>query len=482
MNALSGPPGPSRTPDPPAEPAPFVPASRGGERRARALMRFTRQVVTFGLRYRWRELQLLAVPCAMALAAAWLSPAPLPTPAALAPAAILVGLLLAGNAGLSWLAPWADQHPLPLVALLLVSGFATTAAGAPEGVRPHLMGAVGAVLVVVGVATLPAAIDSILAGRAGGADDANGTRHLKPADHAWSGLAPLRGSRRSKVAPLPGAARRWTVTGMWPPPASPGGPRGDRQEDRSGDAGSGWAGWWRWSQREALPSRRAVALLLGVAAVSLAVTAWRRDLGLTLVALATLLTPLHVASGGGTYCVATATAVVALSVAGLGLGTPDGWPANPGQSGPPGPAGPTTGGTPLALPGQPGAEGAWQLAALGELFGLAGVGVALACYATLAVRGLRIAMLQRRDGHRLVAATAAAALASQAAVAAAASLALIPPTVVVAPFLAPFLWGAWFPSAADSIAVGVLLYISGAADRASAIGYGPAQGPGQAPP
>jgi cell division protein FtsW (lipid II flippase) len=110
------------------------------------------------------------------------------------------------------------------------------------------------------------------------------------------------------------------------------------------------------------------------------------------------------------------------------------------------------------------------------------VGVALACYATLAVRGLRIALLLRRAGRRLAAAAAAAALASQAAVAAAADLTLIPPTVVAAPILAPFLGGAWLTGTANGIAVGALLYISGAADWASAFGYGPARGPSLPPP
>jgi cell division protein FtsW (lipid II flippase) len=285
------------------------------------------------------------------------------------------------------------------------------------------------------------------------------------------------------------------VAGVRPLPPGAGNSASGRQDDQVERTSGGLAGWWPWwrgSHGEALPLRRTAALLLGVAAASLAVTAWRRDLGMTLVALTTLLAPLHVAAAGGAYCVATAAATVALSAAGLRLGRPDGLPTNPG------PTGSTTGGGAQALAGlargglagsgqprisraarvdgQPGSGSAWPFAALGEVFGLAGVGAALGCYATLTVRGLRIAMLQRRAGRRLLAAAAAAALASQAAVSAAANLGLIPPTDVGAPFLAPFLAGTWLSGAANSLAAGVLLYISGAADWTGSIGFGPARG------
>ena len=99
----------------------FTPASRGGEQRVRLAVGLARRTVGFALRYRLRELQLLAAPCCIALLAAWL---PLSGGVGLGPAPVAMALgfcllVLACNAALTGVAPWADQHLWPVVALLL---------------------------------------------------------------------------------------------------------------------------------------------------------------------------------------------------------------------------------------------------------------------------------------------------------------------------------------------------------------------------
>ena len=99
-------------------------ASRGGEGRVRAAVGLARRLAGFGLRYRFRELQLLLIPCAMA----WLPvvappalPAPIPAPVA---ALGLCLLWLAANAALTLALPWVDQHVLPAVAMLASTHYA----------------------------------------------------------------------------------------------------------------------------------------------------------------------------------------------------------------------------------------------------------------------------------------------------------------------------------------------------------------------
>jgi hypothetical protein len=134
-------------------------ASRGGEDRVRTAVRLTRHVATFALRYRWRELQLLAAPCALVILGNWWSPSGLPLPnAGLVPAMpmfVLVVLLVAVNVGLSQVAPEADQYLYPVAALLLAIGFLLAMFTQPalgwEWLASHSLGAAALLLLAAGL-------------------------------------------------------------------------------------------------------------------------------------------------------------------------------------------------------------------------------------------------------------------------------------------------------------------------------------------
>ena len=104
-------------------------ASRGGEQRVRTAVGFVRRLADIGLRYRFRELQLLLVPCAVTFLPVVFPPA-LPVPLAVAPMSPLVVALglsliwLAANAALTVALPWVDQHVLPVAAMLVSTHYA----------------------------------------------------------------------------------------------------------------------------------------------------------------------------------------------------------------------------------------------------------------------------------------------------------------------------------------------------------------------
>ena len=113
----------------------FSPASGGGERRMRTAVGLVRRLADVGLRYRLRELQLLAVPVAAAFLPVLFDGAPA-TPATQATQAtqallhpLVFGLALclmylAANAALTLLLPWVDQHLLPVAAMLISAHYA----------------------------------------------------------------------------------------------------------------------------------------------------------------------------------------------------------------------------------------------------------------------------------------------------------------------------------------------------------------------
>lgn len=108
-------------------------ASRGGEQRVRTAVGFVRRLANIGLRYRFRELQLLLVPCAVTFLPAVFPPA-LPVPlaplahfASVPPLVVALGLSLvwlAANAALTVALPWVDQHVLPVAAMLVSTHYA----------------------------------------------------------------------------------------------------------------------------------------------------------------------------------------------------------------------------------------------------------------------------------------------------------------------------------------------------------------------
>jgi hypothetical protein len=144
----------------------FVPASRGGERRVRALVRFARHAVSFGLRYRLRELQLLAIPCGVAVVGAVLPPrgAGPDLRTDIAAAVVFCLLLLAANVVLTVTTPWADQHLWPVAALLLALQFALALTERVGGAALLTPAAV-ALALVVGTARVARPAVRLLAGR-----------------------------------------------------------------------------------------------------------------------------------------------------------------------------------------------------------------------------------------------------------------------------------------------------------------------------
>ena len=83
-----------------------------------------RRAVGLASRYRLRELQMLAAPCCLVLAAPWLSQVGGAGQAPVAGMTVVVALgycllMLACTAVLTIAAPWADQHLWPVAALLL---------------------------------------------------------------------------------------------------------------------------------------------------------------------------------------------------------------------------------------------------------------------------------------------------------------------------------------------------------------------------
>ena len=105
-------------------------ASSGGEQRVRTAVGFARRLADVGLRYRFRELQLLLIPCAMAWLPAMFPPAlsiPLAPLAPLPPVVTALALSvvwLAANAALTLALPWVDQHVLPVAAMLVSTHYA----------------------------------------------------------------------------------------------------------------------------------------------------------------------------------------------------------------------------------------------------------------------------------------------------------------------------------------------------------------------
>ena len=99
----------------------FAPASSGGERRVRTAVGLARRLADLGLRYRLRELQLLAVPCAAAFLPSVFARDPFLSVLPVHPVVLGFVLSLAYlgvNAALSLALPWLDQHLLPVAAML----------------------------------------------------------------------------------------------------------------------------------------------------------------------------------------------------------------------------------------------------------------------------------------------------------------------------------------------------------------------------
>lgn len=105
----------------------FDAASSGGEQRVRTAVGIARRLADVGLRYRLRELQLLAFPCAMVFV-----PALFASPTQISPIASAIALCLvylAANAALTLALPWVDQHVLPVLAMLLSTHYALAILG-----------------------------------------------------------------------------------------------------------------------------------------------------------------------------------------------------------------------------------------------------------------------------------------------------------------------------------------------------------------
>jgi hypothetical protein len=188
--------------------------------------------------------------------------------------------------------------------------------------------------------------------------------------------------------------------------------------------------------------------------VALLVALASGDAGWGIVALGALLAPRYAWGGGGPACLVTA--VIGISGAwylggrgGLAFDAPPGGPAG----------GP---GFPFPFPF---------------------TGAAIALYAALGSRGMRVATLQGGP-WRFVAAALAAALATQGAVAVAAALRLLPASAVPAPFLDPGGARVVLPA----LLLGLLLRLSGEAGGApgqderagAAVAPGAGAGRGQA--
>lgn len=371
---------------PTAPPEQFAPASGGGEQRVRTLVRLTQRLARFGLGYRWRELQLLAVPCAVVIAGGLLLAMATGSQPGVGTAAFwFIVLLLMANVGLSAVAPSADQYLLPLAAFPASVGFVFSARSRPDLLWDRLIGQTVGVVAIVALLLL-----------------ATRVRRPEPVSSA------------------------------------------------------------RWRSATALPLPEVAQALLGAGVVALALFAWRRDMGVGLIALFTLLVPVYVAYGRGQACLAGAVLSVALALAGTALLAPELWATVSPQAGP----APQAALDAISRGGLFGvglgqgqltpAEGVWRLASIAEEIGLAGLAAVLAGYAALAARGLRVALILPDTRSRLATAALSTALASQAAVAAAANLVLLPQTELPAPFLTAH--GA--PLAVHLLVVGMLLYIS----------------------
>lgn len=340
------------------------PASTGGEQRVRRLVHLARRLAVFGRKYRWRELQLLLLPCLLLLIGTWWSPVSSwhPLRVSSSPGLQLIAslsLLLLVNVGLTWHASEADQLLFPIVALLVALGWLVTLAHWPDLGWQRLAGqAMGSLGLVVCAAGLPS-FGRLVSRRGWGR-----YRRVRPAQVGGASLLLI----VCLALLIPGIAglNALGLAGIaaWGAYAC--------VLLRQHVVNKIWSGRWR---------RWVIAAIVSAAVLSLAV-GWLGNPAFGLVTLVLLLLQIYAALGHGLWCAVTAAPVLVLLISqsfsryGVAL---------PGST------------IPSILGGTPG------IAGLMESFGLATVLVALACHASLAQRGIRSALIQPATWLRLVA-------------------------------------------------------------------------------